>query len=64
MPLAGNGRGDHSGAKVWAMGFEAKWDGLYTYTANANRYYALCNIPTITHAWRTRSTTRASIAWR
>jgi len=37
-------------------GFSAianKWTGLCSYTANANRNYALCNIPTNTHAWRT-----------
>jgi len=28
------------------------WDGLCSYTANANRNYALCNIPINTHAWR------------
>ena len=28
------------------------WDGLCSYTANANTNYALCNIPTNTHAWR------------
>eukprot|EP01048_Picozoa_sp_COSAG05_P004992 COSAG05_NODE_286_length_12159_cov_63.200249_1_plen_1966_part_10 len=31
----------------------SKWTGLCSYTANANRNYALCNIPTNTHAWRT-----------
>merc|ERR1711939_1137354 len=37
-------------------GFSAirdKWNGLCSYTANANRNYALCNIPINTHAWRT-----------
>ena len=29
-----------------------KWDGLCSYTANANGNNALCNIPTNTHAWR------------
>jgi hypothetical protein len=29
-----------------------KWDGLCSYTRNANGNYALCNIPTNTHAWR------------
>jgi hypothetical protein len=36
-------------------GFSAigmKWTGLCSYTANANGNYALCNIPTNTHAWR------------
>merc|ERR1719472_105082 len=28
------------------------WSGLCSYTGNANRNYALCNIPTNTHAWR------------
>merc|ERR1711990_755550 len=28
------------------------WDGLCSYTANANGNYALCNIPINTHAWR------------
>ena len=28
------------------------WDGLCSYTANANRNYALCNIPANTHSWR------------
>ena len=29
-----------------------KWDGLCSYTNKANGNYALCNIPTNTHAWR------------
>ena len=29
-----------------------KWTGLCSYTARANRNYALCNIPVHTHAWR------------
>merc|ERR1711881_671909 len=36
-------------------GFKAiasKWSNLCSYTGNANRNYALCNIPTNTHAWR------------
>ena len=28
------------------------WDGLCSYTGNANHGNALCNIPTNTHAWR------------
>merc|ERR1712166_764833 len=36
-------------------GFKAiasKWSNLCSYTNNANRNYALCNIPSNTHAWR------------
>jgi len=33
-------------------GIAGKWDGLCSYTANANGNYALCNIPANTHAWR------------
>jgi hypothetical protein len=36
-------------------GFKAiasKWSNLCSYTGNANRNYALCNIPANTHAWR------------
>ena len=31
----------------------SNWDGVCSYTANANGNYALCNIPTNTHAWKT-----------
>merc|ERR1711990_1340618 len=30
----------------------SKWSNLCSYTNNANRNYALCNIPANTHAWR------------
>jgi hypothetical protein len=33
-------------------GIAGKWEGLCSYTNNANGNYALCNIPTNTHAWR------------
>eukprot|EP01048_Picozoa_sp_COSAG05_P012879 COSAG05_NODE_1324_length_5186_cov_10.020244_1_plen_250_part_10 len=33
----------------------SKWTGLCSYTANANRNYAVCNIPTNTYTWRTAS---------
>jgi len=31
---------------------KSSWDGLCSYTANANGNNALCNIPSNTHAWR------------
>merc|ERR1712166_1114766 len=31
---------------------KTNWDGLCSYTNNANGNYALCNIPINTHAWR------------
>merc|ERR1711881_733810 len=33
-------------------GIRNKWNGLCSYTRNANGNYALCNIPVNTHAWR------------
>ena len=34
-------------SKIWSM-----WNGVCSYTGNANGNYALCNIPANSHAWR------------